>query len=510
MVWKAWVAVVSLWMGLGLSEALYAQQHQIFSPQPHVAERFGEVVAVDGDVAVVGAPGHNSRGLDGGAVYVYRYQGGSGWVEEAQLIGEDTKAGDTFGASVAVSGQRMLVGAPGADPVQSGAGAAYVFAQDRQGRWTQEAKLVADDGALRDGLGAAVALDGLFAVVGAPGEDTGGSGAGAAYVYFFSGPQGWQQRNRLKADIPQADAAFGQALALRGVDLVVGAPRADEPRGANAGLAYVFQRSGAQWTQLAFLTAGDAAFEDAFGTSVGVRQDVIVVGTPGDDARGGTNAGAAYIFEQENERWEQRAKLNASDAAPGARFGQSVAMSETYVVVGAPQDSGVAFEAGASYAFNEPTPDLWAEVTRRNPNDLRVNEAFGQSIDVSDRFVIVGAPSNDQRAVDAGAVYIYGVDTYITSNERGEKPSAVDIRVGAYPNPFMHATTIAVTLPVASAARLVIYDVLGRTVDVLVNQRLAAGEHRFVWSGAHARGLYWVELQTGSQRSAATLFQRSQ
>lgn len=502
MVWKKHGAIGILLM-LGISEqaTLYAQRQQLFSFQGHADERFGSAVAVDGDLTVVGAPGHSSGGINAGAVYVFRYAAGQGWVEEIQLIGDDTKAGDLFGTAVAIDGRRVLVGAPGADPTQSGAGAAYVFVQDLQGRWTQEATLIADDGALRDGFGEAVALDGLFAIVGAPGEDTGGAEAGAAYVFSFIGPQGWRQLARLKADIPQADAAFGQALALHGDDLIIGAPRADEPRGANAGLAYYFHRSGSQWTQFAFLTAGDAAFEDAFGTAVAIRPDVIVVGTPGDDARGGTNAGAAYVFVQENERWEQQAKLTAADAAAGATYGQSVAMSEAFVVVGAPNDSGTAFQGGTSYAYAESTPDLWQEVTRRNPDYLRVNEAFGHSIALSDQFAVIGAPSNDQQAIDAGVAYVYAIDTYITSTEQHESHQGTPVSIALYPNPFMHQTAIDITLPFASSIRLVVYDVLGRIVDVVADGMLLPGSHQFEWAPAYpASGTYWIELQTPSQR----------
>lgn len=459
-------------------------------------ERFGAAVAVDGETVVVGAPGNAMLGPDAGRVYVYRFDAGQGWTKEIELVGDDTKGGDAFGTAVAVDGSRVLVGAPGADPTQSGAGAAYVFARDLQGRWAQTAVLVANDAALNDRLGEAVALDGVFAVAGAPGEDTGGSGAGAAYVFANTTAQGWRQQGRLKADVIQADAAFGAALAVRGDALVVGAPLADEPRGANAGLAYFFQRSGLQWIQVALFTAGDAAFEDRFGTSVALRPDFVLVGAPGDDERGGMNAGAAYIFEREEEQWLQRVKLTASDARASAAFGQSVSLNARYAIAGAPRDNGATFAGGASYAYTEPTPDLWQEVTRRVPEPLGRGAGFGQSTALSDQYAVIGAPFSDEQVVDGGTVYIYPIETYITARDRVVTQHEI-MHISAYPNPFSEATALTLALPESRWVRLHVYNSMGQRVAVLVDGHQTSGSHTIPWTPSDlAPGVYWMRLET--------------
>jgi hypothetical protein len=127
----------------------------------------------------------------------------------------------------------------------------------------------------------------------------------------------------------------------------------DDGGGTNAGSAYVFVRSGGLWTQQAKLTASDAAPYDQFGSSVSASVDTAVIGAHYDDHAGGTNAGSAYVFVRSTGVWIPQAKLRASDAAESDEFGYSVSVSGDTAVIGAFfDDNAGGLNAGSAYVFD--------------------------------------------------------------------------------------------------------------------------------------------------------------
>ena len=154
----------------------------IHAPTP----QFSVTVAVSGDTAVVGADFDDDKGSDAGSAYVFA-RSGTTWTQQAKLLASDGAAGDQFGVSVSVSGDTAVVGALRDDDKGSDAGSAYVFARSGA-TWTQQAKLVASDGAAGDLLGNWVAVSGGTAVVGAVLDDDKGTESGSAYVFDLDLP----------------------------------------------------------------------------------------------------------------------------------------------------------------------------------------------------------------------------------------------------------------------------------------------------------------------------------
>lgn len=159
--------------------------------------------------------------------------------------------------------------------------------------WSEQAKLTASDAAAGDWFGYSVAVSGDTAVVGANGDDDGGSASDSAYVFVRSG-MSWNEQTKLTASDPAIGDNFGTSVALSGHTAVVGAPFDDDGI-TNSGSAYVFVRSGTSWSEQAKLIAGDADAGDNFGRSVAVSDDTAVVGAYQDDD-GGSNSGSAYVF----------------------------------------------------------------------------------------------------------------------------------------------------------------------------------------------------------------------
>ena len=325
------------------------QQAKLTASDAAGGDRFGVAVAVSGDTAVVGANAADTpAGSNVGSAYVFVRSAGT-WALQAKLTATDAAAVDNFGISVAISGDTAVVGAYlDSTLAGSNAGSAYVFVRSA-GTWAQQQKLTAADAADGDSFGVSVAVSGDTAVVGAYLDDApAGTNAGSAYVFVRSAGT-WAHQQKLAADDAAAVDNFGMSVAVSVDTAVVGAHLEG---GTNAGSAYVFVRSAGTWAQQQKLAASDAAANDNFGASVAVSGDTAVVGAPFDDIAAGTDAGSAYVFVRSAGTWAQQQKLAASDADAGDRFGIAVAVSGDTAVVGAYfDDAPVGPDAGSAYVF---------------------------------------------------------------------------------------------------------------------------------------------------------------
>jgi uncharacterized repeat protein (TIGR02543 family) len=402
------------------SEGAWSQQAYLKASNTGAGDNFGCDVAISGDTIVIGAWYENSSatGVNGnqadnsasasGAAYVF-VRTGTTWSQQAYLKASKTGAVDQFGLAVAVSGDTVVVGARGedsnatgvngnqADNSASSSGAAYVFVRSGT-TWTQQAYLKASNTEAGDLFGHSVAVSNDTVVVGAYEDssaigvngdqsDNSAANAGAAYVFVRSGTT-WTQQAYLKASNTGAFDVFGVTVAASGNTLVIGTlGESSSATGVNgdqmndlalnSGAAYVFVRSGANWSQQAYLKASNTEAGDYFGVSVAVAGDTVLVGAYGEDSNAaGVNgiqsnneaqvSGAAYLFVRSGTTWSQQAYLKPSNTGASDLFGNSVAVSGDTVVVGAPGESSNAMGAngnqsdnsvgnsGAAYVFDVP------------------------------------------------------------------------------------------------------------------------------------------------------------
>jgi FG-GAP repeat len=329
----------------------WSQQAYLKASNTDLNDQFGRSVAISGDTLVVGAIGEDSHatGVDGdqsandignsGAAYVF-VRSGTSWSQQAYLKASNTGLSDAFGVSASISGDTLVIGAyledsnatgVDGDQVNNGAadsGAAYVFVRNGTS-WSQQAYLKASNTEGGDWFGGSVSISGDTLVVGAHMEDSsavgvdgdqgdnGAGNSGAAYVFLRSGTS-WSQQAYLKASNTGADDGFGLPVAVSADTVVVGA--ADEDSNAtgvdgdqgdnsavDSGAAYVFVRSGATWSQQAYLKASNTDAGDSFGFSTSIADETVVVGAeledssatgvdgdPSDNSAG--LSGAAYVF----------------------------------------------------------------------------------------------------------------------------------------------------------------------------------------------------------------------
>ncbi len=320
---------------------------------------FGGAVALSGDTLVVSAQFAGKNDGSGGAAYVFT-RADQAWTPSAYLkIGSSDNPNPTgFGASVAVYGDLIAIGAPydssnatgingdESNTLAESAGAVYVFRRNGDA-WIQEAYLKASNTKTDARFGASVALSAHGLAVGSPGE----SASGAVYL-FADGVGIWSQQTYFKASNADSGDGFGASVAFDGFTLVVGAPQeAGSLSGVSAkqadnavsasGAAYVFQSPAGAWQEVGYLKSAKPARDDRFGSSVALAGRTVAVG----DWPLSTLDGSVYLFAPSASEWSMRGRVTASMARSSGfqhggvdQFGRAIALSSTTLVVGAPYE----------------------------------------------------------------------------------------------------------------------------------------------------------------------------
>jgi hypothetical protein len=395
-----------------------AQQAQLIPPffnlvngQPDYqngGEGFGRSVAISGETAVVGVPSDDVTAWNQGSAYVF-VRNGATWSQQARLIPSNVAADYWFGYSVAIYGDTVVVGMPEYFPNNAGPGSAYVFVRNGA-TWSQQARLTPSNGTARDFFGHSVAISGNTVVVGAPYDSIGANALqGSAYVFVRSGIT-WSEEAQLIASDGTEPGFFGYSVAISGNTLVAGAIYArDVGDNTVQGAAYVFERSGASWTELQKLMASDGASYDFFGNSVAISGNTVVVGASGDDIGTHSNQGSAYVFVRYGfgqSFSRQLPKLTANDGAAEDQFGSAVAINGNTVAVGAPQDdvfvnNVMQDDHGSVYIFTR-SGTTWGQTQKLNASGQASNlphdqDRFGSAVALGSGSIttlVAGAPND--------------------------------------------------------------------------------------------------------------------
>jgi hypothetical protein len=305
--------------------------------------------------------------------------------ELATLSGSGLVAGDDFGASIAVDGDRAVVGVPGDDlPGKVNAGSARVLERSG-GAWTEVAVLAAGDAKANDGFGSSVAISGDLVAIGVPFGDVGATlDAGAVYLYRRDGAGAWNLEAKLVRGTPAASDRFGTAVAVRGDFVAVGAPLANALGQADSGELTLFNLTGG-WAPTFIATANAAS--DRFGTSVAIGGNAstptVAVGTPGDDESGKANCGAVYVYAMTAAGTPSTVtRLIGAPALKNAGLGDSVSVDAagTRIAAGAPlaDITGVGTDCGLATVWTF-SGSSWSGVNVA-PADRVAGERFGTGI----------------------------------------------------------------------------------------------------------------------------------
>jgi len=326
---------------------------RLTAPDPGQDDAFGWSVSISGTTAVVGAPFADFIARNDGAIYIFDKVEGD-WTFTRKLTAPDgARNDDEYGWAVSLDGDTLAVGVPGDDDDGVSSGSVYVY-QRLNGQWFLLQKLTAPDASADDSFGRSLCLRDDRLIIGAPFADRrDNSASGKAYMYERVG-NAWRFRSFLLDSRVGDIDRFGFDVAVDGSWAFVGKPSDDHVGGLDAGSVLVFRRDGqGRWSLFERLIASDSQQADFFGAAVAIEGDAAVVGAPLKE----TAAGAAYVFRLIDGSWTETGKRVARDGDESGVVGSSVALSGEHFVAGAPGHDGQGVSSGAAYFMHiQPNP----------------------------------------------------------------------------------------------------------------------------------------------------------
>ncbi|MFN5418280.1 MAG: T9SS type A sorting domain-containing protein [Flavobacteriia bacterium] len=328
--------------------SVWIERQELYSDQLYGMDEYAYDVDINENKIIVSAfYDINNNGDNVGSVYIYEYDGNS-WSQQAKLYAPDGVNGDLFGISVAIEGDYAIIGAKHVSNLAYHDGAVYVY-HFQNNLWNFEAKLTANDAALDNTFGTSLDLNQNSLVIGSRFSDENAYNTGSAYVFEKTGNT-WTQTAKLIASDASEFALFGNEVAISGDKIIVGSYWNDNSLGEHAGAAYIFEYDGLNWQEKAKLTASDGLAEDRFGHAVALFENKAIVSAS--DLF--TGKGASYIFEYNGVEWIETKKILPSDVEESDYFGESVSIYGDFAIVGSIYDNNSFIRNGSVYFLSTP------------------------------------------------------------------------------------------------------------------------------------------------------------
>lgn len=378
---------------------------------------FGNVMDHSNGRLIIGARNADHNGQDSGTAYIFKEDPATGmWLEEARLLPSDGEPLDLFGDSVALRGYAAVVGSRYDGDNGYRSGAVYVFLYDPvSGQWKEQAKLLASDGGPNDQFGYAVALHADVIAVGARNDGDNGQGSGSAYVFRYDAPSGsWIEEAKLLASDGVTEQYFGEAVALSGDTLMVGAP-AISFSSIPPGRVYVFAYDPVttKWNEEDILAASNGHVEDLFGSAVSLDGYRAMIGAKRLTHGPQVNSGSVYFFEYDPNagKWNEMQEIRPSKVKGPNFFGVSVSFSGDVAVIGASNEDTFDDSEGVAYLFDyDAGAGEWLERVKLLAADGIKWDVLGLSVALAGDMPIAGVIGRDENGEDSGAAYVFDLD----------------------------------------------------------------------------------------------------
>lgn len=425
---------------------LWSQDQKIVASDRASNDYFGESVAIDGDMAIVGTSRTNGTINSSfvGSAYIFEKDSNDVWQEIQILNASDEKQNDNFGNAVAIQGNYAFVAAiKEGSSIDNFNGAVYVFERGMNGIWNEIQKITPSDRLIYQRFGNSIEIEGDTLVVGSfQSINNGGS-----VLIFEKDTNGiWVETQILTSSDTQNDDQFGSSVFIDGDTLLIGASREDQQLSDNAGAAYIFNKDvNGIWQEQQKLTATTRITNALFGSSVSIDGNYLVVGARGesDFSNNDFEFGAAFVFKKDtNGIWLEQQRLLASDMINGDHFGSVVTISNDNIVIGAPDKTvfvnNVTFYtySGSAYLFKRNTADVWNEEEIIIPSPRFSDAYFGYTISLNGNQLLIGALNEDRNETnsnflqDAGAAYFFTDTSSLSISENIYNNKQI-----LYPNP---------------------------------------------------------------------------
>jgi Concanavalin A-like lectin/glucanases superfamily/FG-GAP repeat/Secretion system C-terminal sorting domain/Bacterial Ig-like domain len=409
---------------------------KLLPPQSITNDQFGFALDMHGNYGLVGAPNASRNGAQQTGEVQALYFNGSEWQLNQTIEAPQNTFGVNFGRTIEMDDRFAFIAGYDSSVflvsvLEYSGGIVWVY--ERNGdNWTKVQKLFASDSTFGDGFGKSIAVDGDRLIIGAnftpdstfDGEEYFYRPAGAAYIFEYDGTS-WQETAKLVSqDTRDRDNDnFGWAVALDG-DVAMISAYTDDEKGTSSGSIFFFTYNGGEWEQSQKIFASDAASRDYFGYDISMENNRAVITAPYDDNGKGTNAGSFYYFENDGSQWVQKAKYIESGGTQYSYFGWSVDMNENHLVLGAPFEDKKGSNTGSFYIY-EFDGTGWQQGNQVNAPDFTVNDYFGHDVAIAQNTILSGAYGDDDASLGGGSVYV--VETIA-------RPGNVKISNGKYNN----------------------------------------------------------------------------
>ena len=371
---------------------------------------FGHAVSIDGDNILIGAHKNDDHGQDSGSAYLFT-RNGDLWHLTEKLIPNDGAKGDNYGASVAIYKDFAVIGAylDDKDTIID-CGSVYIYHYDKNTQtWLpHETKITASDLSNNAHFGCAISIWENTLLIGADRDATQGEDAGAAYIFTFDG-QYWTETQKLIPTQVSSFDRFGHSVSIKNQNVVIGAFQ-DSIIGKASGSAYVYSYSNTTWIQTQQLTPRDSNDYDQFGRSVAISDNFIIIGAFKENAPS-NDSGNAYIFKNNNTQWEQVQNLVPGTNQLLKYFGASVAISDTYAIVGAVESISQEDPKVIAYIYQN-NNSSWSLIETLQADGGDTDGPYEKYISMSKNYIVLGAKGDDYNdnnslVLDAGAVSVY-------------------------------------------------------------------------------------------------------
>lgn len=461
--------------------------------------RYGWAGDISGPHAIVAAPfrDHEQRPDQGAITF---YEKGETWEAVEEIINPSGSVASLFGYSVAMDGEWAVVGAPGDAENGLLTGAAYVY-QHVNGQWVATQKLVAESVRFGARLGQVVEVrHGIIAVA-----SWAGCGAskkhGCVYLFKQRNSQ-WESVAVLTGPDMRSDAAFGTSLQIVDAhNVIVGAP-SSEGATERTGAVFVFAQQGEMWEVIQRIQLAGGQMGDLFGESLAYAGNRLFVGSPGHMV--GSHSGAVFSYEHVGGIFEEREVIEPISDEDHVLFGQSLSLDNGLLLIGAPRkNASPTSDVGDVYIYE--VGQVTAYVGNVGSPDNLTEAGFGYHVRTDGEHILIGAPFC---AIDevpgAGRAFFHDPNSLVLTEviETPDIPTHFSLHEN-YPNPFNPSTTVQYALPRETHVRMIVYNVLGQQVAVLVDQHQLAGLHEVIFD-AHSlpSGVYFYEMTAGTYRKS--------
>lgn len=346
-------------------------------------DKFGRSVCISGNYAIIGADQDETGGnINQGSAYIYEKENGF-WTMKAKLLANDGATGDRFGFAVSMSGNYVIIGSINSN---NNEGAAYIFFRDN-GSWVQQSKLAIPGS---EHIAQSVSISGDNAIIGDPSHTVGSNPAqGCAWIFTRTGTN-WTQQAQLISNNGEAEDRFGSSVSISGDDAVVGSPNENLGPTLYVGYTYVFVRSGNQWNEQARFFEPNNQQLSYFGSLVTISGNTIVVGKTTSTVK------KVYVYVRTGTTWALQQTLNSINSLFEPGFSSSICLSGDYLLVGCQGALANTYDPGsnngAALLFKR-TGVTWGLVrVVRDPAGFS-NHVVGFSVSINGNNILVGAPN---------------------------------------------------------------------------------------------------------------------